>query len=39
MQSIFTILQEEDEKKKNLFEELIPKAWHPDRVMQWCICE
>ncbi len=39
MQYILTILQEEDEKKKNLFEELIPKAWHPDRVMQWCICE
>lgn len=39
MQHIFTILQKEDEKKKNLFEELIPKAWHPDRAMQWCICE
>lgn len=39
MQHILAIGKEDHQKKKILFEELIPKAWHPDRALRWCICE
>jgi hypothetical protein len=33
-------LSKKDQEIKNiLFQELIEKTWHPDRVMKWCICE
>lgn len=34
---ICDIKNEDEQKKILLFEELIPKAWHPDRALQWCI--
>jgi hypothetical protein len=39
MQHILNFMTEDHEKKKTLFEELLPKAWHPDRALHWCICE
>lgn len=39
MQQILAIGEENYQKKKILFEELIPKAWHPHRALRWCICE
>lgn len=39
MTPILNLMTEDHEKKKTLFEELLPKAWHPDRALHWCICE
>lgn len=39
MTLILNLMTKDHEKKKILFEELIPKAWHPHRALRWCICE
>lgn len=34
---IYILCEEDERKKRMIFEELIPKAWHPTRFQDWCL--